>query len=219
MNQLVQMSLVGFPLWVPNIVHRQLLINEEFHRDMFQTVANVMRPPSVKVEGTRHTEIFMMDHFHLVDIFHGHGSLKCRKMPSGCIIQGASNGVSRVTWIEHVEVEDQGVHPLGKPIVDSFLAFGAERWLAVLARQLERDPKTRRDILKLAEKMVWDVKAIGEVQEIVRITNGHEVDNCVSLSQVISSNANTRPDDELLVLEECITDPTSSCLIYARMDA
>lgn len=46
--------------------------------------------------------------------------------------------VQQVTWIEHVEVDDQGVHYLGKPFVDSGLAFGAQRWVAVLSQQCDR---------------------------------------------------------------------------------
>ena len=45
--------------------------------------------------------------------------------------------VQQVTWVEHSEVDDRGVHRLYQPLVSSGLAFGAQRWLANLRRQCE----------------------------------------------------------------------------------
>ncbi|GJN09427.1 hypothetical protein PR202_ga27433 [Eleusine coracana subsp. coracana] len=90
--------------------------------------------------------------------------LKCRRRPSGCLIQEMPNGYSKkthdsvsmlstivnlpykherfngmqVTWVEHVEVDDRSVHNLYKPLVNSGLAFGAKRWVGTLDRQCER---------------------------------------------------------------------------------
>ncbi|CAI9090296.1 OLC1v1025043C1 [Oldenlandia corymbosa var. corymbosa] len=387
MSELNQMSSAGYPLWFPTNEHRQLLLNEGTYCEMFQKVANVIRPPSsFKLEGTRHTEIVMMDSLHLVDVMldmdmfsaifnsivskvdildvitGGHAgnydyslivmaaeyqvltpilptrnsvfarycrkladdiwvvvdvsldnkysisplTPNCHRMPSGCIIQAIPSGGSRVTWIEHVEVEDGGVHPLVKPFVDSFLAFGAERWVSVLARQCERlaavsvlnfpaddiNNVVRKHILRLSECMVlslckgltsstpfswvnqsagngnceirfttkttqnndpagkpssillsattffwlplhhklvfeflsgentrkeWDVLASkGKLQEFVHITTGHEVGNFVSMFRVVNGE-NTGP--ELLFLQECSTDPTSSCIVYAPIES
>ncbi|XP_058210644.1 homeobox-leucine zipper protein HDG2-like isoform X2 [Rhododendron vialii] len=100
--------------------------------------------------------------------------MRCRRRPSGCLIQEMPNGYSKVTWIEHVEVDDRGVHNLYRPLVSSGLAFGAKRWVFTLDRQCERlasamattlspDIATsavinsiegKRSILKLAERMV-----------------------------------------------------------------
>lgn len=44
----------------------------------------------------------------------------------------------KVTWIEHMEVDDRSVHNMYKPLVHSGLAFGAKRWVATLERQCER---------------------------------------------------------------------------------
>ncbi|KAL3624979.1 Homeobox-leucine zipper protein MERISTEM L1 [Castilleja foliolosa] len=97
---------------------------------------------------------------------------RCRRRPSGCLIQELPNGYSKVTWIEHVEVDDRAVHNIYKALVDSGLAFGARRWVAILDRQCERlasvmannistgdvgvisSPKGRKSMLKLAERMV-----------------------------------------------------------------
>ncbi|PIA50686.1 hypothetical protein AQUCO_01200126v1 [Aquilegia coerulea] len=97
---------------------------------------------------------------------------RCRRRPSGCLIQEMPNGYSKVTWIEHVEIDEKSVHNLYKPFVESGLAFGAKRWVATLDRQCERlasvmatnippgdigvitSQEGRRSMLKLAERMV-----------------------------------------------------------------
>ncbi|WCJ37581.1 Homeobox-leucine zipper protein HDG2 [Euphorbia peplus] len=97
---------------------------------------------------------------------------RCRRRPSGCLIQEMPNGYSKVTWVEHVEVDDRGVHSLYKQLVSSGDAFGAKRWVATLDRQCERlasamasniptsevgvitNGEGRKSMLKLAERMV-----------------------------------------------------------------
>ncbi|RDX60262.1 Homeobox-leucine zipper protein MERISTEM L1, partial [Mucuna pruriens] len=97
---------------------------------------------------------------------------RSRRRPSGCLIQELPNGYSKVTWIEHVEVDDRAVHSIYRPLVNSGLAFGAKRWVVTLDRQCERlassmannipagdlcvitSPEGRKSMLKLAERMV-----------------------------------------------------------------
>ncbi|GFZ03201.1 protodermal factor 2 [Actinidia rufa] len=97
---------------------------------------------------------------------------RCRRRPSGCLIQELPNGYSKVIWVEHVEVDDRAVHNLYRPLVNSGLAFGAKRWVATLDRQCERlasamannipagdvgvitTPEGRKSMMKLAERMV-----------------------------------------------------------------
>ncbi|KAK7324790.1 hypothetical protein VNO77_28635 [Canavalia gladiata] len=99
-------------------------------------------------------------------------SARCRRRPSGCLIQEMPNGYSKVIWVEHVEVDDRGVHNLYKQLVSSGHAFGAKRWIAILDRQCERlasamatniptvdvgvitNQDGRKSMLKLAERMV-----------------------------------------------------------------
>ncbi|KAK4368799.1 hypothetical protein RND71_012591 [Anisodus tanguticus] len=61
-----------------------------------------------------------------------------KRRPSGCIIQDMPNGYSRVTWVEHAEVEENPVNQIFNHFVTSGTAFGAQRWLAILQRQCER---------------------------------------------------------------------------------
>ncbi|CAN7109421.1 unnamed protein product [Brassica rapa subsp. narinosa] len=97
---------------------------------------------------------------------------RSRRRPSGCLIQELQNGYSKVTWVEHMEVDDRSVHTMYKPLVNTGLAFGAKRWVATLDRQCERlassmasniptgdlsvitSPEGRKSMLKLAERMV-----------------------------------------------------------------
>uniref|UniRef100_A0A7N0TU79 Uncharacterized protein n=1 Tax=Kalanchoe fedtschenkoi TaxID=63787 RepID=A0A7N0TU79_KALFE len=101
---------------------------------------------------------------------------RCRKRPSGCLIQEMPSGYSKVTWVENVEVDERGVHNLYKPLVNSGLAFGARRWVGTLDRQCERlassmatyvpngegvftNEEGRRNMMKLAERMVMSFSA------------------------------------------------------------
>ncbi|KAK3415035.1 hypothetical protein EUGRSUZ_H00609 [Eucalyptus grandis] len=99
---------------------------------------------------------------------------RSQRLPSGCLIQDLPNGYSKVTWVEHVEIEDKTpVHRLYRDLIYSGLAFGAERWIATLERMCERiaclmvtgsstrdtrgvipSPDGKRSMMKLAQRMV-----------------------------------------------------------------
>ncbi|KAH7297113.1 hypothetical protein KP509_26G054200 [Ceratopteris richardii] len=98
-------------------------------------------------------------------------SIHCQRRPSGCIIEEMPSGHSKVTWVEHAEVESCGVGSLFQHYVNVGLAFGAARWMCTLQRQCERiatvlasnnssgdlsvlpSPEGRVSLLKLAERM------------------------------------------------------------------
>ncbi|XP_020582116.1 homeobox-leucine zipper protein ROC5-like [Phalaenopsis equestris] len=96
--------------------------------------------------------------------------VKCRRLPSGCVVQDMPNGYSKVTWVEHAEYDESAVHQLYRPLLRSGMALGAQRWVATLQRQCEclavlmsssvpnREPSAitaagRRSMLKLAQRM------------------------------------------------------------------
>ncbi|KAM6589971.1 hypothetical protein CsatA_012576 [Cannabis sativa] len=99
---------------------------------------------------------------------------RCHRLPSGCLIQDMPNGYSKVTWVEHIEIEDKvPTHRLYRDLVHSGMAFGAERWLTTLQRMCERyaclmvsgtstrelggvipSPDGKRSLMKLAQRMV-----------------------------------------------------------------
>ncbi|XP_059290793.1 homeobox-leucine zipper protein GLABRA 2-like [Lycium ferocissimum] len=106
--------------------------------------------------------------------------VKCRKLPSGCILQDQSNAHCKVTWVEHLECQQSTVHSLYHVIVNSGQAFGARHWMATLLQQCERlaffvatnvptkdstgvaTLAGRKSILKLAQRMSWSFfRAIG----------------------------------------------------------
>ncbi|KAL2334322.1 hypothetical protein Fmac_015535 [Flemingia macrophylla] len=99
---------------------------------------------------------------------------RSHRLPSGVFIQDMPNGYSKVTWIEHVEIEDKTpVHRLYRNLIYSGIAFGAQRWLTTLQRMCERiaclmvtgnstrdlggvipSPEGKRSMMKLAQRMV-----------------------------------------------------------------
>uniref|UniRef100_A0A6M2ENH2 Uncharacterized protein n=1 Tax=Populus davidiana TaxID=266767 RepID=A0A6M2ENH2_9ROSI len=99
--------------------------------------------------------------------------VKCRKRPSGCIIEDKSNGHCKVIWVEHLECQKSTVHTMFRTVVHSGLAFGARHWMATLQLQCERlvffmatnvptkdstgvaTLAGRKSILKLAQRMTW----------------------------------------------------------------
>ncbi|KAJ7960042.1 Homeobox-leucine zipper protein [Quillaja saponaria] len=63
----------------------------------------------------------------------------CWRLPSGCIIHEMPNGCTKVTWVEHVEVDDTTPnHYLFRDLICSGAAYGAERWVFTLQRMSER---------------------------------------------------------------------------------
>ncbi|VAH35073.1 unnamed protein product [Triticum turgidum subsp. durum] len=94
-------------------------------------------------------------------------NMKCRRLPSGCVVQDTPNGFCKVTWVEHTVYDESSVHQLYRPLLRSGLALGAGRWLATLQRQYDcldvLMPKQdssdamlegSRSLLRLAERMM-----------------------------------------------------------------
>ncbi|XP_068662098.1 homeobox-leucine zipper protein ROC8-like [Aristolochia californica] len=99
---------------------------------------------------------------------------RSRRLPSGCLIQDMPNGYSKITWLEHVEIEDKTpTHRIYRELIHSSLAFGAQRWLTTLQRMCERfaclmvtgtstrdlggvipSPDGRRSMMKLSQRMI-----------------------------------------------------------------
>ncbi|XP_020232433.1 homeobox-leucine zipper protein ROC7 [Cajanus cajan] len=95
------------------------------------------------------------------------------RLPSGCLIQEMTQGLCRVSWVEHVNVDDNiQTHEIFKDIIHNN-AYGAERWVSTLERMCERfacasvetipsyeaggvirSLEGRKSIIKLAHRMV-----------------------------------------------------------------
>nr|XP_010920411.1 homeobox-leucine zipper protein GLABRA 2 isoform X2 [Elaeis guineensis] len=97
--------------------------------------------------------------------------VKCRKRPSGCVIEDQANGHCKVTWVEHVECQKCAIPTMYRSIAMNGLAFGARHWMATLQLQCERivffmatnvptkdsngvsTPAGRKSILKFSQRM------------------------------------------------------------------
>ncbi|KAJ1296125.1 hypothetical protein BS78_01G275300 [Paspalum vaginatum] len=122
-------------------------------------------------EGTWSVVDFPAEGFQL-EALQTSSVVKCRKRPSGCIIQDMPNGYSRVVWVEHMEMvgEEKPLHQVFKNYVASGTAFGATRWVSLLQRQCERlaselarniadlgvirTPEARTNMMKLSQRMI-----------------------------------------------------------------
>eukprot|EP00253_Pinus_taeda_P010162 PITA_10162 len=96
--------------------------------------------------------------------------VNCKRKPSELIIQDLPGNCSNVTWVEHIDYDDRGVHNLYHSVVGSGLAFGSQRWLSTLQHQCELlalmeinadttafpDTRSRQSLLKLAQRMTSD---------------------------------------------------------------
>ncbi|CAH9138950.1 unnamed protein product [Cuscuta epithymum] len=99
------------------------------------------------------------------------------RLPSGCLIQDLLNGTSKVTWVEHVQVDDKKqTHRLYRDLICGSQAYGAKRWIVTLQRMCERfgfflalrsipaanheldevinAPEGRRNMMHLSQRMV-----------------------------------------------------------------
>ncbi|XP_076910148.1 homeobox-leucine zipper protein HDG1-like [Bidens hawaiensis] len=59
------------------------------------------------------------------------------RRPSGCIIHDMPKGLSKITWIEHIEYNEQSVPNQYRKLISSGLGFGANRWISALLRHCE----------------------------------------------------------------------------------
>ncbi|OAY81059.1 Homeobox-leucine zipper protein ROC8 [Ananas comosus] len=114
--------------------------------------------------------------------------LRSRRLPSGCLIQDMPNGYSKVTWVEHMEIEEKvSTHLLYRELINSGAAFGAQRWLTTLQRTCERfaglmattsrelggvipSPEGKRSMMKLSQRMVNNFCASLSSSQIQRWT-------------------------------------------------
>ncbi|TKY59717.1 Homeobox-leucine zipper protein HDG12 [Spatholobus suberectus] len=119
------------------------------------------------------------------------------RLPSGCLIQEMTHGLCRVSWVEHVEVDDKiQTHQLFRDVIIGDNAYGAERWVLTLERMCERlacasantipncdvggvikSREGRRSIMHLAHRMVKTFCRTLDMQDnnfphLTRINNG-----------------------------------------------
>ncbi|KAI3815588.1 hypothetical protein L1987_15262 [Smallanthus sonchifolius] len=128
---------------------------------------------------------------------HPHPRFKVHRLPSGCLIQDMPNGYSKVTWVEHMEVEQvTPINRLYRDFIYSNLAFGAKRWLACLQRACERSaslmitnasshdlggvipsPEGKRSMMKLSQRMVNNLCCS------INPSNGHQWTSLLGMNE------------------------------------
>ncbi|GLU23581.1 hypothetical protein SLE2022_395740 [Rubroshorea leprosula] len=123
------------------------------------------------------------------------------KRPSGCLIQQTPNQFSKITWVEHVESDNNLVHPIFQKLVNSAFVFGAKRWIAWIMQHCQWQSTLmapnvptidgengRISLLKLSERMrknffrdisastenTW-IKMTGTGAEDVRVRTGESI--------------------------------------------
>ncbi|CAI9114146.1 OLC1v1014801C3 [Oldenlandia corymbosa var. corymbosa] len=154
--------------------------------------------------------------------------IKCRKRGSGCIIEDQLNGHCKVTWLENIELQQSTVHHLFRPLLNSGMAFGANRWLANLKQSCERlvfsmatnvptkdsivSPNLVFDFLKDDKhRNEWDAMASGSpAQSIVNLAKGQNRGNAVSIQTIKNGS--------IWVLQESCTNSQESMVVYAAVD-
>ncbi|KAK8993674.1 hypothetical protein V6N11_007899 [Hibiscus sabdariffa] len=201
MEELVRMAQMGEPLWMTSLDGSTSVLNEEEYIRTFPRGIGP-KPTGFKCEASKETCVVIMNHISLVEILmdvHQWSTVFAAIVSKASTLDVLSTGIAGncngalqvmtaefqvpsplvptreiyyVTWIEHVEVDDRGVHNLYKQLVSSGHAFGARRWIATLDRQCERlaslmatniptgdagvitNQDGRKSMLKLAERMV-----------------------------------------------------------------
>ncbi|MCD7465787.1 hypothetical protein HAX54_001945 [Datura stramonium] len=152
-GEFIRLAQTGEPLWIRSSENStETLLNEEEYARTFPLIWTKVL--GLKSEASRRSAVVIMNYVNLVEILRWtcfgndfeilstgvvgnyNGALqvlrstsvsRCRKRPSGCLIQELPNGYSKVTWIEHVEVDDRAVHSIYRPLVDSGLAFWCKK--------------------------------------------------------------------------------------------
>ncbi|KAH7421143.1 hypothetical protein KP509_13G042200 [Ceratopteris richardii] len=124
---------------------------------------------------------------------------KCRRRPSGCLIQQLSSGYSKVSWVDHSEYDDGDVHSLYRPLVAKGMAFGAHRWLSTLSRQCEsRAPMIPGSLIARDGLFSEGGRNIGLLKLAQRMTT--QLCNNVSSSATWTTLSGNSGEDEVRVM-------------------
>ncbi|GJV56009.1 START domain-containing protein [Tanacetum coccineum] len=129
--------------WFPNIVAKEQLIkilspgsSDENPHGTLHMVYKEMQATSPMVANRKFTVLrtcLQIDQgtWVIAELSHVSPPNTYRRLPSGCLIERITEDVSKVTWVEHMEVDE----PLPNR---SGFAFAAERMVAWLERSCER---------------------------------------------------------------------------------
>ncbi|XP_021678369.2 homeobox-leucine zipper protein HDG11 isoform X2 [Hevea brasiliensis] len=204
MDELLRLLQTDEPLWIKSPTDGRDVLHLDTYQTLFPRAVSRLKNPNVRIEASRDSGFVIMNSLALVDMVMDANkwvelfpSIVCVAKTLEVISSGMMgshsgslqlmyeelqvlspldmpNGYSKVTWVEHVEIEDKApTHRLYRDLVHSGMAFGAERWLATLQRLCERfaclmvsgnstrdlggvipSPDGKRSMMKLAQRMV-----------------------------------------------------------------
>uniref|UniRef100_A0A2K1R631 HD-ZIP family protein n=1 Tax=Populus trichocarpa TaxID=3694 RepID=A0A2K1R631_POPTR len=192
-DELVRLLRVNEPLWIKSPSDGRYILDRVGYEKLYPRDSH-FKSSNARVESSKDSAMVIMPGMDLVDMFldpqlepgewviadisydfmRDGSPSRAWRLPSGCMIQDKSNGCSKVTWVEHVEVDDRTqTHRLYRDLICGRSAYGAERWIASLRRICERlafykeetaaarefggvitSPEGRKSIVNLAHRMV-----------------------------------------------------------------
>ncbi|XP_047306482.1 homeobox-leucine zipper protein HDG11-like [Impatiens glandulifera] len=155
-------------------------------------------------------------------IFQLNSPARAWRLPSGCLIKDVSPGVSHVTWMEHVEIEDMALIPiLYKGVFLHGLAFSSDRWVQTLSRSCHRTSsynnmvqnqfdsplqnmgvlevltqEDRKCIMSITDKMMKRFCSNMNMKDKLEVSRFKDIEICLSLCR---DQENADPSNGLIV--------------------
>ncbi|XP_018506060.2 homeobox-leucine zipper protein HDG11-like [Pyrus x bretschneideri] len=156
------------------------------------------------------------------------------RLPSGCMIEDMHNGYAKITWIEHMEVDDKTqTHRLYRDLICSSVAYGAERWIVTLQRMCERFdclmddvgstcvfggvvtlPEGKKSLMKLSQRMVKNFCGMLSMEGKLDFPQLSEVDSSGIRVSVHKSAEIGQPHGTIVSIATSLWLPLSSQTIF-----
>ncbi|KAM1017845.1 hypothetical protein ACFX2A_048357 [Malus domestica] len=152
------------------------------------------------------------------------------RLPSGCMIEDMHNGYSKITWIEHMAVNDKTqTHWLYRDLICRSVAYGAERWIVTLQKMCERFhclmngcvfggvvtlPEGKRSLMKLSQRMVKNFCGMLSMAGNLDPPQLSEVDNTGIQVSVHTSTEIGQPHGTIVSVATSFWLPLSTQMIF-----
>ncbi|KAJ7964414.1 Homeobox-leucine zipper protein [Quillaja saponaria] len=156
------------------------------------------------------------------------------RLPSGCMIHEMPNGSTKVTWVEHVEVDDETqTHRLYRDLVCSSMGYGAQRWVYTLQRMAERfaysigdslpshDPggvlrshEAKMSIMKLGHRMVKNFCGILSMSGMFDLSEKSEVNTSEIWVSVYKNTEPGQPGGTVVIAASSIWLPLPPWYVF-----
>ncbi|CAN6700196.1 unnamed protein product [Malus baccata var. baccata] len=152
------------------------------------------------------------------------------RLPSGCMIEDMHNGYSKITWIEHMVVDDKTqTHWLYRDLICRSVAYGAERWIVTLQKMCERFhclmngcvfggvvtlPEGKRSLMKLSQRMVKNFCGMLSMAGNLDLPQLSEVDNTGIQVSVHTSTEIGQPHGTIVSVATSLWLPLSTQMIF-----